>query len=137
MRSRAVRVTLLLLAVAAIGTAAYFAWTVDRRSAASTANQNTVEWKLEAVARQTIELRAAQRAYVAAGQSEQFWITRVSELSTQLEDAIAAYRGAFVDGFYLNGDPEFDFWVTSARARFARRLSPSGSAGCSAGRPKR
>src|SRR6478752_547523 len=32
------------------------------------------------------------------------------------EDAVAEYRGAFVDGFYLNGDPEFEFWVAGTRA---------------------
>ena len=92
MRSRAVRVTLLLLAVAAIGTAAYFSWDLERRTAAAAANHNTVDWKLEAAARQTIELRAAQQAYVASGQSETFWITRVTESITQLDDAIADIR---------------------------------------------
>ena len=41
----------------------------------------------------------------------------------RFEDAVAEYRGAFVDGFYLNGDPEFDFWVAATRARFARQHS--------------
>ena len=94
MRSRAVRLTLLLLAVAAIGTAAYFSWNVERRTAAIAAGHNTIDWKLEAAARQTIELRAAQQAYVAAGQSEEFWITRVTESITQLDDAIADIRTA-------------------------------------------
>lgn len=35
-------------------------------------------------------------------------------------DAAHLYRGAFLDGFYLNGDPDFEFWVTSERDRFAR-----------------
>lgn len=38
----------------------------------------------------------------------------------RLGDAVALYGGAFMDGFYLNGDPEFDFWVTAERDRFAR-----------------
>jgi DNA-binding SARP family transcriptional activator/TolB-like protein len=40
---------------------------------------------------------------------------------SRLDDAVRYYGGPFVDGFYLNGDPEFDFWVSSARARFARQ----------------
>ena len=35
-------------------------------------------------------------------------------------DAAALYTGPFLDGFYLNGDPEFDFWVTAERDRLAR-----------------
>ena len=94
MRSRAVRLTLLLLAVAAIGTAAYFSWTVERRTAALAVSHNTIDWKLEAAARQVIELRAAQQAYVAAGQSENFWITRVTESVPELDNAIAEIRSA-------------------------------------------
>ena len=39
----------------------------------------------------------------------------------RFEDAVAEYGGVFVDGFYLNGDPEFEFWVAGTRARFARQ----------------
>ena len=96
MRSRAVRVTLLLLAVGALGTAAYLTWQIDRRNVTAAAALASVNWKLEAGARQAIELRAAQQAYVAAGQSEQFWITRVSESIDQLQNSIAEIRAAQV-----------------------------------------
>ena len=39
----------------------------------------------------------------------------------RLEDAADLYSGAFLDGFYLNGDPGFDFWVSSERDRLARQ----------------
>ncbi len=39
----------------------------------------------------------------------------------QLEDAVELYTGAFLDGFYLNGDPGFDFWVASERDRLSRQ----------------
>ena len=42
---------------------------------------------------------------------------------SRLADAVRCYGGPFVDGFYLSGDPEFDFWVSTARARFARQNS--------------
>ena len=41
----------------------------------------------------------------------------------RFEDAVAEYGGAFADGFYLNGDPEFEFWVAGTRARFARQYA--------------
>ena len=39
------------------------------------------------------------------------------------EDAVAVYGGPFLDGFYLSGDPEFDFWVSSERDRLTRDLA--------------
>ena len=90
MRSRAVRVTLLLLASAALGTAAYLTWDIDRRTAVAAAAFKQADWKIDDAVRQTMELRAAQQAYVAAGQSEQFWITRAGELVTQLQDALSS-----------------------------------------------
>jgi hypothetical protein len=94
MRSRAVRVTLLLLAVGALGTAAYLTWDIDRRTAVSSAAFTEADWKIDALVRQTVELRAAQQAYVAAGQSEQFWITRAGDLTTQLQEALSSIRTA-------------------------------------------
>jgi DNA-binding SARP family transcriptional activator/TolB-like protein len=40
-------------------------------------------------------------------------------------DAVAAYRGPFLDGFYLNGDPDFEFWAATERNRFSRALAQS------------
>ena len=90
MRSRAVRVTLLLLAVGALGTAAYLTWDIDRRTAVAASAFTEADWKIDAAVRQTMELRAAQQAYVAAGQSEQFWIARAGELATQLQEALSS-----------------------------------------------
>ncbi|MDB4877728.1 MAG: transcriptional activator protein [Gemmatimonadetes bacterium] len=38
----------------------------------------------------------------------------------RLADAAEAYGGPFLDGFYLNGGPEFDFWVSVERDRLSR-----------------
>lgn len=35
-------------------------------------------------------------------------------------DAAGQYGGPFLDGFYLNGDPAFEFWVATQRDRLAR-----------------
>ena len=41
----------------------------------------------------------------------------------RLAEAAGLYRGAFLDGFYLNGDPDFEFWVAAERDRFARQYA--------------
>jgi DNA-binding SARP family transcriptional activator/TolB-like protein len=38
-------------------------------------------------------------------------------------DALSLYAGPFLDGFHLNGNPEFDFWVSNERDRYARSYS--------------
>lgn len=41
----------------------------------------------------------------------------------RLEDVVSLYAGPFLDGFYLTDAPEFDFWASNERARFARQHS--------------
>jgi DNA-binding SARP family transcriptional activator/TolB-like protein len=43
----------------------------------------------------------------------------------RLADAVSAYRGPFLDGFYLNGDPDFEFWAATERDRLARGFAQS------------
>ncbi|HEU4883908.1 MAG TPA: hypothetical protein VFT45_16735, partial [Longimicrobium sp.] len=38
----------------------------------------------------------------------------------RLEDAVAAYGGPFMDGFYVSDAPEFEHWVDAERDRLAR-----------------
>jgi len=38
-----------------------------------------------------------------------------------LEQAIALYRGSFLDGFYIEDSPAFDEWVLVTRERFSRQ----------------
>jgi DNA-binding SARP family transcriptional activator len=54
-----------------------------------------------------VDLWAFERA-VAAGSSEQ---------------AVALYRGPFLDGVYINDAPEFEHWVDNQRDRLARRFA--------------
>ncbi len=54
-----------------------------------------------------VDLWAFERAY-AAGNPEQ---------------AVALYRGPFLDGFHINDAPEFEHWVDSQRDRLLRRFS--------------
>ncbi len=41
----------------------------------------------------------------------------------ELEHAVALYGGAFLDGFYLPGAPEFEEWVSTQRDDYARRYA--------------
>ena len=92
MRSRAVRLTLTLLAVSALGTAAYLVWNIDRQTTTVASNAKDVAWRLDAAARHALELRAAQQAYVAIGQSDQFWTSKVTDGITSLQETLAAVR---------------------------------------------
>ena len=94
MRSRALRLSLMLLGLAGIGAAAWYCWllqtridALDRRSAAFDRARVTA-------ARHAADLQFAQQAYVAAGQNETFWFDRVTIASTSLRQAIAALEGA-------------------------------------------
>src|SRR5689334_1426986 len=35
--------------------------------------------------------------------------------------SVELYAGAFLDGFFLNGETEFEFWLTAERDRLARQ----------------
>jgi DNA-binding SARP family transcriptional activator/TolB-like protein len=43
----------------------------------------------------------------------------------RLADAVKVYRGPFLDGFYLNGDPDFEFWAATERDRLSRAFAQS------------
>lgn len=94
MRSRTVRRTLTLLAVVAIGAAAYFYWTGEVRTRAIVERSDTFEKLRSTAARQTFELRSAQQAYVAAGQSEAFWFEKAATEISALRATVAALKGS-------------------------------------------
>jgi TolB-like protein/DNA-binding SARP family transcriptional activator/Flp pilus assembly protein TadD len=39
----------------------------------------------------------------------------------EVEEAVALYRGPFLDGFYLDGAPEFERWMEEERVRLAKQ----------------
>lgn len=86
MRSRAVRITLTLLAFGAILAAAYLTWSVDNRLSIARRTNASFDATHANAVREAYELKSAQQAYVAAGQSETFWIAR----ATTSLDAIRA-----------------------------------------------
>lgn len=94
MRSRAVRLTLTLLAVGATAAAAYLIWAAEQRlSAARQAAARFEQARVEAI-RGALDLRAAQQAYVAAGQSETFWIDKVASSVAALHASLSSLAKA-------------------------------------------
>ncbi len=96
MRNLAVRLALAGLFVVACGVAAYLLWNNELRARNESATFRTFESAARSAERGVLELRAAQQAYVAAGQGEPFWIQKAGTLTGALRDAIATLRGAAI-----------------------------------------
>jgi hypothetical protein len=96
MKSRAARLALLVLFVMALGVTAYLFRKSDTARRAETTAGEGFNAKARVAARSILELRAAQQAYVATGQGEDFWATRVSAALTSLRDGLKALGASAV-----------------------------------------
>jgi hypothetical protein len=92
LRSRAVRVTLTLLAVVIVAAAAYLFWNFERRAAQITTSARALDTRVSTAVRQAFDLRSAQQAYVSIGQNEQFWITKVAASITALRESLTVLQ---------------------------------------------
>lgn len=92
MRSRAVRATLMLLAVGAMSAAAYLCWQVQSDLGAATRSAAVFEQTRNAALRDAYELRSAQQAYVATGQNETFWFGKSTEASESLRATLTSLK---------------------------------------------
>jgi hypothetical protein len=92
MKSKAVRIALLCLFIVASGGAAYVLWTNETlaRREANAARQ--FDSKTFSIERDVLELRAAQRSYVAAGQGDEFWIANAAAALQRVRAASDALR---------------------------------------------
>lgn len=90
MRSRVVRITLTLLVVTGIGTAAYYYSTNLARINASLQSATSFTTARMAAARAAQDFRSEQQAYVAAGQNEAFWFERATRSLGALRTAITS-----------------------------------------------
>jgi len=94
MKSRVVRVLLLLVAVAAMAAAGAVVWQVEQRLAAARVAADAFERD----ARQAVvglgEWRAAQQAYVAEGQPSQAWMTKATAITDAIGPRLSALRAA-------------------------------------------
>ena len=83
-----VRLTLLIVSLAALGYAAYLTWS-EQQSHQIVSTGRQFDSAARAAAVNVADLRAAQQAYVAAGQGQDFWFARVTALAKELGDNLS------------------------------------------------
>jgi CHASE3 domain sensor protein len=92
MKSLALRLTLLGLFVAAAGVAAYFSWTGVARARQEAGAFTAFDGAAVGAERDVLELRAAQQGYVAAGQGEELWASKVDGGVSKLRETLNSLR---------------------------------------------
>lgn len=94
MKSRAVRILVLLLALASLGGAGYVIWTADVASAAERAAAGAFERQARLATMGLADLRAAFQSYVADGQTPAVWQKSAASLLRAAGDQGRALRAA-------------------------------------------
>jgi CHASE3 domain sensor protein len=92
MQQRSVRITVLTLLLAAPLAAAFFLWTIDRRTGAATATADAVAMHAVRIRDAIAEIGAAQQGYVAPGQLDEPWFERTDAQIEALRDELTAVR---------------------------------------------
>lgn len=92
MRSRAVRFLASLLAILALAAVAAYIARTERQLAARHAALRELELVTHEALLRLTDLRSAQQAYVAAGQSTNFWIPKVAALLPETSELIDRLR---------------------------------------------
>ncbi len=94
MKSRAARLALLVMFVVALGVTAYLFRKGEAGRRAEAAAGEAFSTAARGAARGTLELRAAQQAYVATGQADDFWASKVAATLGSLRDRLTSLRTA-------------------------------------------
>jgi hypothetical protein len=92
MKNLALRLTLLGLFVAAAGVAAYYAWASASRIRQDARALAAFDASAVSVERDILELRGAQQGYVAAGQGDQFWASKVDGSIARIRETLNSLR---------------------------------------------
>jgi hypothetical protein len=87
-----VRLALVFAGIAAIAAAGFAVWSSESRTRASDASLRLATDAGRRALVATADLRAAQQAYVAVGQGEDFWFARAASLSNDLDDVLTLFR---------------------------------------------
>ena len=96
MKSRSARLALLVLFVLALGVTAYLFRKGEIARRAETAAADVFNAQARSTSRSILELRAAQQAYVATGQGEDFWAARVTSTLATVKEGLTTLRGAAI-----------------------------------------
>ena len=110
MKSSALRWTVLGLFVAVLMTAVYFLWTTETSSRATASAADSFDRRAQVLARAVFELRMAQQAYVAVGQGDEFWSSKVSAQISQIREELSLLRA---DAPFVDVRSHFDDAISS------------------------
>ncbi|MCU0255485.1 MAG: hypothetical protein MUF60_01965 [Vicinamibacterales bacterium] len=94
MKSRGVRVLLMLVAVAAMAAAGAGVWQLEQRLADARVAADAFERDARHAVVSIGEWRAAQQAYVAEGQPSQAWMTKATAIADAIGPRLSALRAA-------------------------------------------
>lgn len=92
MRSRAVRLTLFLLFVALVAGAAYVVWDEESQGRTVASAARAFDERVRSVSHGILDVKSSQPGYVAAGQGEDFWASRVDALLGPVRDGLETLR---------------------------------------------
>jgi hypothetical protein len=121
-----IRFLVLLSCIVAVATLAQ-EFRLDRAAEADRTGAAAIERDLGAVAIKLADLRAAQTAYLAAGQNPQFWTQRTTELAAEIQGELTRLRGLTrsTDGTTRLDAAAASFGeLMAADARARKNLSP-------------
>ena len=97
MRVRAGRSIIGLVAWIAVASATFFIFRCERQLASMAAERRTFDLHARETADAVADLRAAQQAYVAAGQGVPFWVAKVTTTGDAVRATIAQLRESAAD----------------------------------------
>lgn len=86
------RIALLLACLAVAGYAAFLTWSSERQSRQLNSSARAFDASARSARAGLVELRAAQQAYVAAGQGQDFWFERASALAGEARETLATMK---------------------------------------------
>ena len=92
MRSRATRLTTSVAALIALGAAGYFVFTTEQEIGIRRGALRSFDLRAREAASGLADMRAAQQAYVAAGQGVAFWMPKVAALVDEVAPKVDGLR---------------------------------------------
>jgi hypothetical protein len=94
MKSRSARLAMFVLFALALAVTAYLFRKSEAAEQAEAAAGRVYSAKARDAARHVLDLRAAQQAYVATGQGQNFWTSRVTQMLGDLKESLTALRAS-------------------------------------------